>query len=634
MKKQFVIGGPILLLAMLLTFTGIDLQAQTSEKVNKLFDEANQQYKNANYGQTVEACNEILAINPNLVGVHILLANVAEKKGEHETELKHLFRALKLNSHPYIKWRLAEVYLKIGNYSEALNYYNIYSKYKYITEKRRMELACKRASCIFNIQSIKKNIGSNEPINPSETYWPEISPNGRKLVFVKEGANGGSFQQPDSYISSFDTLNGGLFEPVDDSLFTKAGEENLAGHQKIIFFTGYDREDGFGGADIYFSHFVNGKWSDPINAGEMLNTADSESQPFFAPDSEYLYFTSNRKGGAGGNDIWRAKLIGYKNGGLPKWSAPVGLSAINSAGNEISPFYYPKKKQLYFASDTHLGMGGYDVFVAGIDNSGIVGEVENLGAPINTGDDEIGALISPISDTAFFSLARVKGEGLEIFSYNFIRGLKSGPLFYIYFELFNSNTNEPVQAEIEIVDETYNPAKKQLERVDENGKLLLGLKANRKFTFNVSAKNYMVYSQTVLLGQPNSVSENFEMKIALTPIEVGSVVDLYNIYFETNSFAILPNSESELDRVVKFLNSNKKLIVEIQGHTDSSGNAANNLSLSEQRAKAVVDYLAEKGIAGTRLKYKGYGDTQPIASNNTEEGRQRNRRTTIKIIEK
>ena len=633
-KNRFVRKIAIVFATALFAISTLHLQGQTTDKVNRLFKEANDEYAKANYGKTIDLCNQMLAINTNLVGVQMLMANVYDKQEQPELELQHLYEAMKLHSHPYIKWRLAEVYLKTGNYSEALNYYNIYSSYKYISEKRRMELACKRASCIFNIQGIKKNIesGSNQTDSQTNIYWPAPSPDGKKLVFLQEGE--GEFKQNDSFISEFDTLNGGLFEPIEDSLFAENDVQNLPEHQRIVFFTGYNRDDGFGSADIYFSRFRDGKWSDPANVGEVLNTADSEAQPFFTADDQYLYFTSNRAAGAGGNDIWRARLKELPETGAPVWEAPENVEAINTQGNEISPFYYAKNRQLYFASDTQLGLGGYDVFAAPVDGAGSISAFENLGAPINTDADELGVVISPISDTAFFSLARNKDTGLEIFSFNYVRGLKTEPLFYIWFDVFDKTTNQPVEAEIEIVDESNLSAKSKSNKVDKNGKLMLGVKPNRKYTINISGKDYMFSSKTVMVNRANSPTEPLELKVGLTSIEVGSVVDLYNIYFETNSFAILPDSKSELNRVVKFLKNNNRLKVEIQGHTDNTGNAEINMNLSKERAKSVVDYLVAKGINSAQLKYSGYGDTKPIASNETEEGRKLNRRTTIKIIEK
>ncbi len=634
-KIQFNGKFVIIIISMLLTLVGLNLQAQDDSEVKTLFAEAQEQYSDSNYTKTIEICNRILTIDSELVGVQMLLSYVYDDLKKPELELQHLNEAQKLNDHPYIKWRLAEVWYKLANYSEALNYYNIYSSYKYVSEKRRFILACKRANCIFTIQSLKNYSGDNQSVEPDNIYWAAPSPDGKKLVFIQENGNLNIDKQEDNFISDLDSLNDKFSEQLKDSLFTgENGSETLSENRDIIFYTGHNREDGFGDSDIYFSRFVDGKWSEPINAGSSLNSEKSESQPNFNSDTKQLFFTSNRSGGIGEKDIWRAGLIRFTDDGLSVWSTPENLNTVNTPGNEISPFFYFETGQLYFASDTHFGMGGYDLFEVEIDESGTVKEMTNLGYPINTKADELGLVVSNISDTAFFASARTKDDGLEIFAFNLTRGLRTGPNFYVHVKVVNQNTELSVNTTVEIADDNNRTAENIFESVNENGERMLCLKANRKYTFTVSEKGFMFYSKSISFDKSNSISNPFELNIYLEPIEIGSEIDLYNIYYETNSYAILPTSESELNRLVLFLNNNSKLKVEIQGHTDSSGNAENNMQLSKSRANSVVDYLVEKGIDSSRLKHNGYGDTLPVAGNDTEEGRQLNRRTTVKIIEK
>ncbi len=626
--------GKLSVVFFTMLFIGINVAAQTDTEsaVEKLFTEAQQQYSDSNYVKTIEICTQILEINDSLVGAEMLLSYVYDDIKKPELELYHLNKAAKLNSHPYIKWRLGELYYKLGNYSEALIFYDSYSSYKYISEKKRLTLACKRASCIFNIQSLKDYSGENTAANPNDIYWPTPSSDGKRLIFIQE--NGSNNESENSFVSNSDSLLSEVSNQFNNPDFSKTENIEVPINNEIIFFTGHHREDGFGDDDIYFSRYTDGRWSAPTNAGSSINSEKSDSQPFFADDEKYLYFSSNRSGGEGERDIWRAKLTGFADDGSPIWESIENLSVINSSGNEISPFYYSKTRQLYFASDSYFGMGGYDLYEATVNESGSVGEFINLGYPINTKSDELGLVVNIISDTAFFTSARTKGEGLEIFAFNLTRGLHTQPNFYVHFKAINQNSKLPVQTNIEIVEQNNTTAEKEFESVNEDGELLLCLKANRSYQFSISEKGYMFYSQTVALDKSNSISNPLEFNIELEPIEIGTEINLYNIYYETNSYAILPESESELNRLVLFLNNNKGVKLEIQGHTDSSGNSENNMQLSKSRAKSVVDYLVEKGINSSVLKYIGYGDTVPIASNETEEGRRLNRRTTIKIIEK
>ncbi|MCF6357268.1 MAG: hypothetical protein L3J54_05620, partial [Draconibacterium sp.] len=564
--KNSIVKLSVVLFTMLFICVNVAAQTDTDSDVKQLFTEAQQQYSDSNYVKTIELCNQILEINDSLVGVEMLLSYVYDDIKKPDLELYHLNKAVKLNSHPYIKWRLGELYYKLGNYSEALIFYDNYSNYKYISEKKRLTLACKRASCIFNIQSLKDYSADKDVTNTKDVYWPKPSTDGKRLVFIQQ--NGNDDENQDSFISNTDSLDAEIYNHLNKPDFSEDGNIKVPVNKEIVFFTGHNREDGFGNDDIYFSRFVDGKWTTPVNAGSSLNSEKSDSQPFFSDDEKYLYFSSNRSGGEGERDIWRAKLIGFADDGSPKWKSPENLSSINGLGNEISPFYYSKTRQLYFASDSYLGMGGYDLYEATVAESGSVGEFINLGYPINTKTDELGLVVNIISDTAFFTSARTKGEGLEIFAFNLTRGLHTQPNFYVHFKAINRNSKLPVQTNIEIVELNNTAAEKELESLNENGELLLCLKANRNYTFNISEQGFMFYSQTVALGKSNSISNPLEFNIELEPIEIGTEVNLYSIFYETNSYAILPGSKSELNRLILFLNNNKGVKLEIQGHTD------------------------------------------------------------------
>jgi outer membrane protein OmpA-like peptidoglycan-associated protein len=412
------------------------------------------------------------------------------------------------------------------------------------------------------------------------------------------------------------------------------GAQTLSADSKILFFTACNRTDGMGSCDIYFSRFVKGKWTQPQNAGAGLNTRFWEGQPSFSSDNKFLYFSSSRSGGKGKKDIWRIEFLGFSDDGLPKWSEASNLEVLNTSGNEISPFIHANNKNFYFASDTHVGMGGFDLFQAFIDELGGVHELKNMGYPINTHKDDMGLTISSIGDMAYFSSAREADKGLDIFSFNLTTGLRPQPVSYVKAKVSNKANGEVVAANIELVNLNSSIAKPRQETADENGEIMLALPLGRNYAFNVSEPGFLFYSQSFLLADENSLAEPFHLNIELEPIEVGAQMQLHNIYFQTDSYTILSESEPELQTLVAFLKNNHELKVEIQGHTDSSGNAEDNMVLSKQRAKSVVDYLVENGVELSRLSHLGFGDTVPISSNETADGRRLNRRTTIKILEK
>ncbi len=625
---------------ILILFMAFNVSAQNEKKITKLFEEATGFYKAGNNNKTIETCTQILKMDKANADAHLLLAEVYKDQDSTRLEIFHLDKASYTNNNPLIDFRLGEAFYKLGMYSEALSFYEKYKENKTIPEKRQFLLACKIASCRFAIQSIANPVGfkpsnlGDEVNSVNDEYWPTPSLDGKHLIFTRLMRDDGRPQE-DFYMAELDSMNWDRVEPLNDvNTPDNEGAQTLSADSKILFFSACNREDGYGSCDIYFSRHLDGGWTTPKNAGSPLNTPSWESQPSFSSDNKYLYFSSNRPGGKGKKDIWRIEFLGFSETGEPRWKNPENLADINTSGNEISPFIHANNQNFYFSSDTHVGMGGFDLFSATIDESGTVSNLRNMGYPINTHKDDMGLTISSIGDIAYFSSAREADKGLDIFSFNLDRGLRPTAVSYVKARVINRKTKEPIDAKIELVNINAPSQNPRIENADENGEIMLCLPLRRNYAFNVSEDGFLFYSQSIQLADENSLTDPFILDIELEPIEVGAIMNLQNIYYETNKYEILPESEPELNVLVDFLNSNKQLKVEIQGHTDSSGNPEDNMVLSQNRAKSVVDYLVENGIAESRLQFKGYGDTLPVASNDTDEGKRLNRRTTIKIIEK
>ncbi len=609
------------------------IYAQSNAKVDDLLLEARKQFSNKNYPGAIKTANQILAAEPESKDAHLLLADVYEKIDSTNLEIIHLNKAGELGREWEVVFRLGEAYFKKGDYSEALRYYNIYSDYKYIPQKKQFLLACKMANCKFAMYSVN----NSDQINSGNgDYWPTISADGKKVVFTRNSKTIGKQANEEIYLGLPDSVIWQIARPGNDSIvFDNEGVQKFGENAKVLFFTAYNRPDGMGDCDIYFIKFEDGKWGEPLNAGTLVNSATWEGQPTFSTESRFLYFSSDKSGGNGKKDIWRAELTGFSEDGQPQWETPENLGGlINTPGDEISPFMYDEKHNFFFASDGHPGMGGMDLFVADADNLGDLSNLRNLGYPINTHYDDDALTLNYICDTTYFSSSRQTEKGMEIFAFNFDRGLATTPVAYVKVKVTEMVSNKPVQVEVKLESQPFKTSRFQMQGTDEKGEAMFYVMLNRNYAFTVAEPGYLYTSKFVNQGKANSIGEPEVLEIELQPIEIGAEVQLYNIYFETDSFRILSQSESELQNLVTFLTNNKDLKVEIQGHTDSSGNAENNRVLSEKRAKSVVDYLVKNGIAINRLKFGGYGDKVPIASNDTPEGRMLNRRTTIKILEK
>ena len=630
-------SGIIFVLIMLLF--SIMLNAQTSKKVDDLYADAKKQFATKDYQGTIKLCSQILSAEPGFKDAHLLLADVYGKLDSVDIEIFHLNKAGEIGREWEVVFRLGEAHFKKADYSEALRYYNMYSDYKYIDEKRQFLLACKMASCRFSIHpeyNTADMINQTGRGSKTEEYWPVTSADGKVLIFTPVEKGPGQGQKEDFFMAGYDTVKWDISKPLTDiNVVDNEGIQKISDSLKIMFFTACNREDGLGSCDIYFIKFENGKWSSPVNAGKPLNSEFWEAFPYFSAYNRFLYFSSDRTGGAGKKDIWKAELLGFSDEGLPRWKEPVNMgNLVNTTGNETSPVLHPKKQNIYFISDTHAGMGGLDVFEAEIETSGNVRNLQNLGFPINTINDDPGLNISSIAGSAYFSSSRLSEKGLEIFAFNLDSGLVTTPVSYIKTNITDVKTKRQLLANVKVENQSVKSDRVKNQQTNEKGETMFCLQLNRNYVLSISEPGYLFYSTNLKPVEKNSIDKPEVLDIQLQPIEIGAEVQLYNIYYETDSFRILPQSEPELQNLVAFLKNNGQLKIEIQGHTDSSGSAQANQVLSERRAKSVVDYLTSKGVQSSRLKWGGYGDKVPIATNDTPEGRTLNRRTTIKILEK
>ncbi len=624
------------LFVSVLFFLSIEINAQTNKKVEDLYTEAQKQFSAKNYSGTIKMCNQILSEEPNFKDAHLLLADVYNRLDSVNSEIIHLNKAGEIGREWDVVFRLGEAHFKKADYFEALRYYNIYSDYKYIPEKRQFLLACKIASCKFITQPLynSEEISLQKSgISATEEYWPTISSDGKTMIFTR--ISNDSKQRTDQ-MTQPDSAKWDIAWLLNDTIaFYNEGVKTLPDSSKIMFFTACYRPGGMGNCDIYFIRFKDGKWGEPLNAGSQVNSGYWEGQPSFSAESNVLYFSGDKTGGKGKSDIWKCELTGFSEDGLPQWKQPVNLgNLINTSGNEISPFIYENKQLLYFASDGHPGIGGMDLYSAETDNLGNITNLKNLGYPINTHYDDAGLTLNYVCDTTYFTSSRMTENGEEIFAFNLDRGLATTPVAYVKLKVIDLKTKKPVLASVKLENQPFNTSRFQIQDTDENGETMFCVQLNRNYAFTISEPGYLFISRFINQGNVNSINEPQELNIELEPIEIGAEVQLYNIYYETDSFRILPQSETELQNLVSFLKNNNELKIEIQGHTDSSGNAESNQILSQRRAKSVVDYLTRNGINTNRLKFGGYGDKVPISSNETAEGRMLNRRTTIKILEK
>jgi outer membrane protein OmpA-like peptidoglycan-associated protein len=416
---------------------------------------------------------------------------------------------------------------------------------------------------------------------------------------------------------------------------------------------------GENGGDIYSCKLDGNQWSKPDRLPKAINTDSHESSATFGPDGRTLYFVSNKPGGYGGSDIYMSK----KNA-KGKWTEAVNLGpTINTEYDEEGVFMHADGKTLYFSSKGHSTMGGYDIFKSVYEN-GKWSEPENIGYPINTPGDDVFFSISGSGLHGFYSSAMSGGQGDQDIYMVTILGpdkpvisnnednllasltkpvketvieptveIKSNQLTLLKGTILDDVSSNPLGATIELTDNVKNDVIASFESNSVSGKYLVSLPSGVNYGIAVKADGYLFHSENFDI--PASTGYNvIEKDIRMKKIEVGNKIVLNNIFFDFDKATLRSESTAELDRLTTMLTDIPTLKIEISGHTDNIGSAAYNKTLSQNRAKAVVDYLVKKGIDASRLTYKGYGFDQPIASNDTDAGRQQNRRTEFKVVSK
>ena len=524
-----------------------------------------------------------------------------------------------------------------GRFEPALNAVNEFLTNPDLNEPSRKAGEYRKRSFEFAVQYDKDHPTKNyvfaprnagDSINSADLeYYPSVTIDDKILVFTRrvKGYNEDFFvsARNDSLWSKAKGIDGDI-----NSNFNE-GAQNISQDGEWLVFTGCNFPEGMGSCDLFFSSLTKRGWSTPENLGEPVNSEFWESSPCLSPDKRELYFSSNRPGGYGGKDIYVSKRM--PNG---RWSEPENLgSKINTGGDESCPFIHADNQTMYFTSNGLTGYGGDDLFLARKQTDGSWDNIENLGYPINTTENEGSLVVAADGKTAYYASDRPDTRGgLDIYTFEMREDIRPNKTLWVQGKVFDSTTKEGLPSAVELIDIVSGQTLVKVQ-TNESGHYLITLPLGKDYAFNVNRKGYLFYSRNFPFSQKTPDS-TYTIDIGLQPIEANASVILNNIFFDVNEFELKQQSVAELNRVVELLNDNPGIKILISGHTDTTGKAADNLKLSNNRAKAVVDYLITKGIETARLQYKGFGASQPVTDNTTEEGRAGNRRTELTILSK
>ncbi|MGZ3764210.1 MAG: OmpA family protein [Mucilaginibacter sp.] len=626
----------LVFLLLSLSIYAQERQYSTTDKgAIKYFSLATQSLDDHMYDEAVANLLKAIDEDHKFIEAHVVLADVYRQEWRYKEAIDQYRLALNLNPdfNRSIYYKLGDCELHQAEYTEAQQHLEKYLSFDNITAQTAF-LAQKFVNdCKFSLQALQhpvpfkpENMGP-EINTADDEYFPAITADENTLIFTRKINNNEDFYKSIKVDGKWQTATF-LSDRINTARFNE-GAQSLSQDGKVLFFTGCNRPDGLGRCDIYVSQKKGNDWGKPFDLSPPVNTPGWESQPSISADGRTLYFVSNRKGGYGGYDIWKSTLT--EKG----WSEPENLGPnINTSMDEQSPFIHPDDSTLYFCSDGWPGMGGKDLFVSRLGKDGKWQKPENLGYPINSSGDENGLTLTANGNYAFFSSNKLSGQGgFDIYTFELPENLRPHRVTYVKGIVLDAVTKQPLESAVEIVDLAKNIPVYQDYSSPEQGDFLATLTTGKDYGLNISRDGYLFYSANFSLAGHEDKNP-FDITALLQPIEVGNKVILKNIFFDTNKFDIKTESKPELQKLINFLTLNRNVHIEVSGHTDNVGSDQFNQTLSENRAKAVYQYLVANGVDASRLVFKGYGETQPIASNDNDEGRSRNRRTEFKITAK
>ena len=608
-----------------------------NHKATTIYNLANNKAQNGEYPSAIKMIREALHIEPLFVDAYLSLAGIYAEMKSYDSAVVNFEKAFSIDS-VYSRHYLLPYSIDLagtGHFNEALLAVNTFLSNNDLNERSRKAGEFRKRTYEFAVQQqqlhdtahynfVPVNLG--DAINTAGLeYFPSITIDGKKMVITRR-INGNE----DFYESEWKDEQWTPATPLAGDINSQAfneGAQNISQDGKWLVFTGCNFPEGMGNCDLYISFLTNKGWSTPQNLGPNVNSEFWESSPSLSPDKKDLYFSSSVPGGFGGQDIW---VSHFENG---KWSPALNLGPqINTAGDESTPFMHADNQTLYFNSNGHPGYSDKpDLYVTKKLNDHEWSTPKNLGYPINTIDDEGSMIVAADGKTAYYSSDRRNGKGgLDIYKFELRDDVRPLKTTWVKGQVFDANTKAGLPSTVELTDVESQRTINKLQ-TDESGNYLITLPAGKEYAFNVNRKGYLFYSENYNVDQLSKDSV-FHADIPLQPLVANASVTLKNVFFDTKKTDLKPASIFELDQVVQLMVDNPVLKILITGHTDNIGKSADNLALSQGRAQSVVNYLLSKGINASRLSTKGLGSQHPVASNDTEEGRSLNRRTELKVL--
>lgn len=583
-------------------------------------------YQNREWEKALDCLEEIPPDQRN-ASFYDLQGTVFQETGDHGAAADAFQAAIRLDSlqkNVFLHFKLGETLWKNHFYSEAGEAFQKYDdavtnpspevrrKVDYYLRSYQFAEKSYRNPRSFDLVPLPEEINS-----PDQELGVSLTYDRRTMVFTRRD------HQEDLYLSR--KKDGEWSEALPVRAINTPDNEGAAaisGDGKTLVFTACNRPEGMGSCDIFQSLLKDTGWTrpEPIPG---VNSVHWDSQPTLSPDGRAMIFSSERPGGYGGRDLW----ITVKNK-QDRWIEPVNLGpAVNTPGNEENPHLHTDEQTLYFTSDYRPGFGGRDLFMTHRRQGNQWEEPKNLGFPINSHDNEEGIFVISSGEKGYFASAR-SGQ-FDLYSFELDPEIRPRRAFLYQLIVLDKKDKNPVaHAEVGILDRQENRIIRQA-NTDEEGFVAFLMQSGKIYGATIDHEEYGFHS--FRFQSSKELTEDRTDTIFLTPPERNEPIVLENVLFETGKAILQKTAHFELDQLAGFLADRPQLEIKLTGHTDSVGNAEDNLQLSKDRARAVKKYLEQKGIENSRIEAEGRGAEEPVASNDTPEGRQKNRRTEMTI---
>ena len=620
--------------------------ASTNTKARSLWDKAQAQAKDRDFDKALETLAQLNQKFPSLGEPYVmrgsLLKAVGENQGAYEAYRAGLSKLPFSPNQANNYYTLGELAISLGDYQTAAEGYGKYLKTAPKGQRNTVRAQHQLQNCEFALKAISSPTGPEptrlgEPLNTYYfQYFPALTADNRFLIYTVRPTLTSDEDIMVVKLNPDGTM--GASAPISKAINTpyNEGAATISGDGKTLVFTSCDRPNAVGSCDLYISRRTGNTWSKPQNMGRTVNSTAWDSQPSLSADGRTLYFTSDRRGGQGQEDIYVTTLQDDD-----AWGPARNLGApVNTPGKDMAPFIHASGTTLYYVTDGLVGMGGLDIYRSAQQPDGKWAAPANLGYPLNTFENEASLFISSDNRRGYCSRSRAtepgvtkeKNRPVELYTFEVPPTVQAQETStYTQGRVFDAATKKPLAAAVQLYDLNTEALTQNVASDPENGEYTVVLNEGRQYAMYAVADKYLMKSLSFDYADKHAF-DPLTLDIYLEPVRAGRSIVLNNLFFDTNKYELKPKSQTELNRLIQFMQQYQDIQVEISGHTDDVGADADNVVLSQNRARAVYDYLSAHGVKATRLRYKGYGETRPLTPNDSDSHRQQNRRIEFRIL--